>query len=421
MTRRIILIIISALVLILMFLIVRAVMQPRPFQWEPTYSSYDKQPYGAEIIFEQLENIFPGQKIKRFGKKDFNYYYWYIEDNFEYYDEDGEIVNDSSLLLYDMEYDLSETQGFNVLMINDHYYCDDLNARALLLHTFQGNEVFIASNTISEELSKYIGVETAFDSIPSDQQYSDGFTLSIHDELPIQLRSYAYYSYIASFPDSAEVIATNKRDQIIGIKLKIGEGYLTYFSNPLVFTNYYLLKQNNAIAEKLLLALPNTTTYWGNSIRGQYEHTESRSLLSYIHSQESLTWAFYTIIFSVLFLFLFQVKRTQRTIPVVNKPENDSLRFVEVISNLYLLNKNNKEIVKKKMTYFLEMIRSKYHLNTSVIDEPFFKQLSEKSKVDIKIIKTIFKDYDILINQDDIPNPELLHFNRKIQHFKHRK
>ena len=79
MTRRIILIITSALVLLLIYLVIRAIMQPRPFKWIPTYSSYDKQPYGGKIIFEQLENIFPGQKVKRFGSKDFSDYYFYIE------------------------------------------------------------------------------------------------------------------------------------------------------------------------------------------------------------------------------------------------------------------------------------------------------------------------------------------------------
>jgi len=390
MTKRIVIIISSVILFIFLVLIIKAVMKPKPFKWIPTYSSYDKQPYGGALIFRQLKNTFPGKKVKRFSRDDFKDYYWYIEDNLEYYNEDGEIVNDSSLLLYDMEYELGYIDTFNIVMIDEYFQCSDLNARAMLLHAYQGNEVFISSNHLDGIITNFISVDTSEDTTLIDEEYDDGFVIKLNDYLPVQLKSYSYYSHIISYPDSAEVIATNKKDQVLGIKLKIGKGFLTYFTIPLVFTNYYLLKQENNLAENLLLSLPNRDTYYGNTVIGNYDYPERESLLSFIHSQESLTWAFYTILISILFLMIFQ-------------------------------NKNNKSLLKKKMTYFLEMIRSKYHLNTSIVDEVFLQQLATKSKVDIKTLKTIFRDYDILVNQEHIPNPELLHFNKKIQHFKHRK
>jgi hypothetical protein len=462
-------------------LIIQAALKPRPFNWNPSYSSYDKQPYGAYLIFRELKNLFPGKIVKRFGPDDFEEYYLYInipagnelpfeyeeesEDEYDWhsdsllwYDEDGNLIldtlaiyeeeddaipeygeedigysyeyddstwtsheYDTALELFDLDFDSIYLHPFNVVMIDDYFWCDELNARALLLHAYQGNDVFIAANDINEHLSAFLGLETAEDSVVTEDKYSDAFVIKAHDRLPIQLRSYGYYSHFTEYPDSASIIASNKRDQVLGVKVKVGKGSVTYFTLPIIFTNYYMLKDDNSLAEDLLLDLPNKDTYWGNRIMGRRAFEDQESLLSFIHSQESLTWAFYTIVISMLSLFIFQIKRKQRIIPVIAKPENDSLRFVEVISNLYLLNKDNKSLLKKKMTYFLEMVRSKYHLNTSVIDEAFFAQLATKSKVRIKHIKKIFRDYDILIGQKTIQNPELLHFNKMIQHFKHRK
>lgn len=483
MTKRIILIISSVIILIFFALIIQAALKPRPFNWNPSYSSYDKQPYGAYLIFRELKNLFPGKKVKRFGPDDFKEYYLYIsnpagiepafvyeeetEDEYDWqsdsslwYDEDGNLIldtldvyeeedyaipkhseqdieysyeyedstwasneyaYDTALELFDLGYDSTYLPPFNVVMIGDYFWCDELNARALLLHAYQGNDVFIAANDINEHLSAFLGLDMAEDSVDAKDKYSDAFVITAHDHLPVQLKSYGYFSHFTSYPDSSSVVASNKRDQVLGVKVKVGKGSVTYFSLPIIFTNYYMLKDDNSLAENLLLDLPNKDTYWGNRIIGSRAYEDQKSLLSFIHSQESLTWAFYTIAISMLGLFIFQIKRKQRIIPVIAKPENDSLRFVEVISNLYLLNKDNKSLLKKKMTYFLEMVRSKYHLNTSVIDEAFFAQLATKSKVSIKYIKKIFRDYDILIGQKTIQNPELLHFNKMIQHFKHRK
>ena len=467
MTKRIILIISAVIVLIFAVLFIQAALKPKPYSWIQTYSSYQKQPYAASIFFRELKNIFTGKIVKRFGSDDFTDYYWYVEedlvgaqisgehfaesefssDSALWLDDDGnlmldtiafpdleediatensqdseeEIRLDTTLNLYDIGYDSSFQKDFNVVMIADYFWCDELNTRAMLLHAFQGNDVLIAANDFNEILMAFLGISIAEDTIPVDDEleYTDHFVVSVHDQLPVQLKSYHQYTHITAYPDSAHIIATNKLDQVLGIKVKVGKGSITLFSLPILFSNYYMLKDDNSVAEHLLLNLPNKDTYWGNRIIGRQQFEDKKSLLSFIHSQESLTWAFYTIVFAVLFLLLFQMKRRQRIIPLLSKPENESLKFLEVISNLYLLNKNNKALLRKKMTYFLEMIRSKYLLDTSVFDEAFFNQLATKSNVDIRIILKIFRDYEILANQKDLHNTEFLHFNKLIQHFKH--
>jgi hypothetical protein len=475
MTRRIIIIIIAALLLLLFSVIIKSAIEPRPFSWYPSYSSALRQPYDTRVFFTQLRRFFPGQKVKRLGTDDFQDYYPYINEvsaypdlifdsdafpvdevpeNYERAQEDDSLlllldtmalaepqnndsisINfgvedgvppeyledfDSSLTLLDLEFDTSYFVPFNVVVVNDYFDCNELDMRALLLHTYQGNDVFVAASELNYYLKVFLGLKTEYDTARAHQEYSDEFVVQVHDELPVQLKNYSEYAYFTAYPDSASVIATNKRGQVLGVKVKVGKGSFTCFSMPIIFTNYYILKDDHSVAENLLVDLPNRNTYWGSFIRGRRQYEEQESLLSFVHSQESLTWAFYTIIIGLLILFAFQIKREQRIIPIMRKPQNDSLRFVEVISNLYLLNKDNKALLKKKMTYFLEMVRSHYHMNTAVVDEAFYLQLSNKARVEKDIIKKIFRDYKILSRQEKIPNPELLHFNKLIQHFKRR-
>ena len=75
------------LVSIFVFLIIRAAMKPESFVWYPSFRAYDRQPYGAYVFFDQLENMFPGKKVKRFGQIDFEHYYSQVYDAELLYDD----------------------------------------------------------------------------------------------------------------------------------------------------------------------------------------------------------------------------------------------------------------------------------------------------------------------------------------------
>jgi ABC-type Zn uptake system ZnuABC Zn-binding protein ZnuA len=78
---------------------------------------------------------------------------------------------------------------------------------------------------------------------------------------------------------------------------------------------------------------------------------------------------------------LLNVKRNQRTIPVIEKPKNESLDFVKTIGKLYYEKQDHLNLAQKMCTYFLEHIRSKYFINTSNLNNTFIEQLSGKSGV----------------------------------------
>ncbi len=466
MTRNIIVIIIAVIVFGIGTLVIQSALKPRPYNWFPSYSSYDKQPYGTSVLFYQLKEFFPGNRTKRLSDKDLEPYYpWNIfdlnydgttveidtseyDDEFyeaenseeyeaeEYYEEEDASEYDEEY--YEEEYtkeeyeedttfhivyrDSVEAPPFNILFIGRTFTPPDEKARAIFQHIYQGNDALISVDSFEEKLMDFLEVKLNDEELVhmEDESTLREYTIALTGAQPIAFKPFEKISYFESYPDNAEIIATNAEDRVVGIKLSIGEGTLTLFSLPILFTNYYVLKQDRHLTQKLLTSLPNKNTYWANYISDQpiYNNHEKRSILGFIHSQESLTWAFYVLLFSLLIFFIFQIKRKQRKIPVHLPPENTSVKFSNTLSNLYLNRRDNKDILLKKMNYFLLHVRDNYHLDTSDITEEFMKKLSIKSKVKLGVIKLLFYRYDTCSKQDIVSAEDFLAVNKLFQDFK---
>ena len=90
---------------------------------------------------------------------------------------------------------------------------------------------------------------------------------------------------------------------------------------------------------------------------------------------------------------LFNAKRRQRIIPVIEPLKNTTTEFVHSVSTIHYEARDFNGIIQKKIKYFLEHVRSKYFLSTEKLDDDFIEKLtlkSGKSKDDIrKLITTV--------------------------------
>jgi hypothetical protein len=71
---------------------------------------------------------------------------------------------------------------------------------------------------------------------------------------------------------------------------------------------------------------------------------------------------------------------------VITPLTNTSEEFARTIGQLYLREGNPKDIITKKITYFLEKIRTNYMIDTTVLDDEFKKKLHQKSGVDKRMV-----------------------------------
>ncbi len=405
--------IIGGIVVLISILAIHNSAQPKPFRWQETYDRFDKHPYGAYVFGKQIDNFFPGNKVKSASSE--------IFDQYEY----SGIYYDTTSYLYDMDDETLEQ--FNFFVLDEYFRINELDTRALLLHIYQGNDALIATNYsndfLPDELGLTLGYAYALDSMDGDEENpmfeQEKFTVQFLDDEWVDLKPLNSITYIEAYPDSAKVIGTNKEGNVLGVQYEIGKGKLTLVTMPHVFSNYTILKTNSELSANLITTLPNVETYWasGNwSFRTNYEDTPG--LLSFIHSQESLKWALYVLLVSVLIFFLFEIKRQQRPIPVIEPVQNISLKFSESISQLYLMRKDHREMVRKKMKFLMEKVRSEYQMNTAEINDHFYQRLAAKAEIKEKDIRQLFTLYFAYKDKSEVSEEEFLKFNRLVQLFK---
>jgi hypothetical protein len=212
------------------------------------------------------------------------------------------------------------------------------------------------------------------------------------------------------------VVAKNDYGYPVTIRIAIGKGNLILNSTPLMFTNIYLLSENNhEFAAGTLSFLPAEDVTWT-----EYYHLgrmEASTPLRFILTNEPLRWAYYITVVSILIFMVFELKRRQRIIPVIKPLANSTLDFVSTIGNLYLQSGDHKNMAEKKIQFFMDQLRTKYLLNTSVLNESFIKMLSKKTGKNELETSDLIKTINIVRSKKEISAGELTDLNKKMEKF----
>jgi hypothetical protein len=116
-------------------------------------------------------------------------------------------------------------------------------------------------------------------------------------------------------------------------------------------------------------------------------------------------------------LMFFGSKRVQRPIPVIKRPQNTSLSFIETMARLYYRRHDHLDIARKRFTYFLEFLRSRYFINTAVDENRIISEVSRKSGVSERSVAALFSMGNRLHNLKQISQEDLEQFNRQIEFF----
>jgi hypothetical protein len=205
------------------------------------------------------------------------------------------------------------------------------------------------------------------------------------------------------------------------IKMMHGDGAFYFHLNPKVFTNYHILKNEHyKHVEGVLSYLPNENLYFDSYSKiynSYYGDAEKESNYDWFLDQQAFKWAWYLAILFALIFAVFNAKRRQRIIKIIKPLENTSLGFVKTISNLYFETQDYKNLIDKKITYFLEKIRTEYNLDTSVLDEDFIERLSLKSGKKKDVIIKLINYINWLDSKNEFFEENLVNLNRHIEAF----
>lgn len=362
------LIIIGSIVVVLALLLTIAdANQPKQVDWSPSYSARDKMPFGLYVLDAESEGLFEGDSIVKYWKTPY------------------ELLDP----LYDAGLKRYTVKG-TVMEITNNDNIDIESVNELMYFAEQGNTVMLSMKNFPAQLLDTLRVETSYGNMLTD---------SLKINMAHTPRDYYWISnglgtgYFSKLPgkDSVRVLGYQShglKDNANFIEAKFGRGRFLLHTQPAVFTNYYLLKADYFnYVQKALSYVPRGTIYWRNDYANTKFFEDPGSKLRYIMSQPGLKWAWRLFVWGILLFMLFNGRRRQRIMPVIEPVKNTTVDFAKTIGNLYYQEGDHHTIIEKKIVYFLEHIRTEYLMETTQLDEEFIQKLHLKSGKPIEDIR----------------------------------
>lgn len=382
-------ILIFVLILLVIFLIE---VSNRDFtNWNPTFNKEDKIPFGTQIFDELLPELFSSSKIT-------------YSSTSLYESLDTTKTNQTLIIAYDNVY------GQKSISI------DKESMDKLLTWVNNGNTAFlnISGSTRIDTLG--IEIYTDYDFMNQEKRNIDFYNENLKFDRALKIDRGRYKSYFTEVDtNKVELIAHNGVAECF-LKQKIGKGNIYISTIPYAFTNYNLLYGSPALAVKMLSYLPKDN----DIIVDEYYKIGSEKSshnLRYILSQKSFKWGYYTLLMTVFFAIVINLKRKQKAIPVIRKKKNTSLDFIRTISNLYLEENDNKFIADKKIKHFRDYLRQKLYLKSNSYEIDINEYIAKRTGVSIEQLELIFRRIRAVESTNDVSFQQLEELNSSIDQF----
>lgn len=353
-------------------------LTPAPTNWTLSFSPKEKIPYGLYLTDHLLTAYFPQQPIER-----------------------------TTSPLYESLQTLvaKGVSNTNFILINYRLGLEPAHLKSLKKYIERGNTVFMSSFEWSKPALDSLGIEVqdfrlgdlakemdtfrggSFEMTAFDKQDSLQAFLK-HPKLKNRRFSYPslWISRIFTKFDSTKSQIWGGLDLQKGtierlapnfIQVKMGKGALWLHTSPFTFTNYCMVQGDHQdYVAGVFSLLPNQKTYWY-----VYDPTggASQSSLRVILAIPVLRWVWY-LAWLGAGLFLFSAgRRHVRAMPVIEPPRNTQVAFVRTLGRFYLSRGHHKDLVEKKVLYWLAQTRQKYRIATHPLDEQFVAQYSAKT------------------------------------------
>lgn len=396
-------IILGLFLAVLIGIIVTEIVRPKPLNWRPSYTSSDKIPFGCYVLFNELSNLFPDQKIRT--------------------------TNES---LYNTLVERDTSSASNYLLINDFLNLDEQEANQLLKYVHEGNDTFIAASSFGNYLSDTLNIEVETLYTVKEDTVLIQLTNNSISKQNYSLTRGIYSTYFSSVDTLNTTvlghIAHNSAKGLLPIgsnkiakspnfvKVRFGKGNFYLNTTPQTFTNYYMLKGNKDYVANALSYLKDLDVYWDNYKKSGRIVIDSP--MRFILNQASLKWAYYLGMVGLLIFIVFKTKREQRIIPVIKPLENSSIEFAKTVGGLYYEHRDFTDLISKKINFFLEYIRSNYHLNTDSINAETAAVLAVRAGKPLSEAKDILDTILHLKNKKHHVEQDVIQLNEKINQFK---
>ncbi|WP_378183980.1 DUF4350 domain-containing protein [Aquimarina sp. SS2-1] len=375
-------------------IIIIEVVRPKPINWNPSYLSSDKIPFGSYIAFQELKNFNENSEVTLITKNP-----------------------------YDFLAGSSHKEHSAYVFINSGINLDKRSYQKLIEFVRSGNSVFLAGASFGQVFKDSLNIETDIDYQLTEEEITPRFfSNTFKNSDSVRFKKKIYKTVFQSFDTlKTKALGYYKNDlepieQVNFIEVSEGNGKLYFSTLPEAFSNYYMLTDNASYTAALISFLQTNTFYWDDYIKSGRKVIDSP--MRFVLNQIPLRWAYYQLIIGILVFIIFKGKREQRIIPVVKPLENTSVEFTKTIGDLYFQHKDFSNIIAQKITYFLEKIRSKYYIETHKLDKDFINRLAIKSNTSVTDTKVLIDYINGLRNRTLHNEEDLIELNKRIEEFR---
>lgn len=412
-----------AAVLIVSFLMLFEYKDAPNTTWNKSYKYDSKEPYGAWVFKELLEDAV--------GK-----------ENIYILSEDQKIVPVDSNQLY--------------IMLGHYARLDSSRSNYIDSILQMNGDVFFITNYafgVSEKINQaYQNIEYDYtDSSTINYNLNDSIYYAYnHREKNLEdstLSTMVYFSDTTFTINDYYHIAGSIDSHSIFINRCLDNGRLHHYSIPYHFSNIAsteadfianfnqvfsrfsptaIILDNPSIADLIRIKHSRRNKESGHgSTREDFESLkydsqsgrDSGSPIQYILSQPSLRWAYYLTLLTLILFAIFRGKRKQRIIRVAEKNDNTSIEYVDTISHLFQAQDQNSKLVSHIEDIFHQKVKKKYFIDKQ--HNSFHTALSNKSKVDEKEINVILNMFKNARDGYSFTDDQLHTLHKRLESFYH--
>lgn len=427
----------AMLVLFVLFCLLQ-VNLPKKFVWSPTFSHVDKQPFGCFVFDSVLTQSLPNG-------------YHVTKKTFFQLDQEHAKEKISVLMVVDQQ-DLKQLdvkylcniarRGGKVMVVASGSFDDGRNADTVVVDELERTfKVRIEDGTYFSLRGILAGLK-AHDNDMYDTIYWNnretmyaaqsyrmfynmvGGTLFV-DSVPkvkrlaytLSTAGYDYKHdslYVGDFTGFDTIVDEKERIERIdtfaikkvptAVSVPYGKGEVIFVSSPLLFTNYGMLEGNTSVYIFRLMSyladLPvyRTEAYVKTDAMLVAEQSPFREFIR----RPPLRWALYLALLGVVLFMIFTARRRQRVIPIISKPANRSLEFIQLIGTLYYQRKNHVDLVRKKFKLFAEELRKTAGVDISDVntDDREYLLLAEKTGMNSDRLKKVIRQIRLVLHSE---------------------
>lgn len=301
----------------------------------------------------------------------------------------------------------------------EEYAYDPYDHLKSLSYYAASNDYYIFPKTKRSAVKSQVTYRYEFDTIPYNWSFLDEAVFDYYDEDSVKV--------LGTFKEGANALY---RDKINFFRIKKGNGYIYIHTTPLAFTNIHMLEEKNMqYARDVFSYIPSGTIYWDEENRTQDRIKRERekagmpdeSPLEFILSEPALRKAWYILLSLLILYLIFGAKRRQRVIPIMERKDNTSIEYAEVISQLFLEQTDHTKLIALKTELFRAHIRDRFNIKitdeTNIDDTRLISNLATRTNVRYDLIKSILKEEILLRSHTVIDTGMMLSYHSKLEEF----